>query len=566
MALISAVSSINNQLIYSEYAKKDISARNIVDTYATKEELNQVTSGSYSAISAVSGTLSEQIASESERAAMAEADLHTQITEENIRALDAEALLNTYITDEKTRAETAEDNIISSIAGESARAIAEEQRIETKIDSEIERSTSKDETLASSLNEEITRSLQEDTNIRTALTDEITRATNKDTVLENKITQEIELSTTRYNELITAISAEAARASTREDEIEDALEAEITSREGDSQALTDAIESEATARVDADQTLQGNINIEIATRAAADTELLTAITAESTRATQAETSLGEVISNETTRATARENSIESTLTGLINAETTRATENEAALNTAIANEATVRQQADNDLQGQINAIEATQNVIDLVGTYAELEAYDTTHVKEHDKIQVIRDETFSDQTTIYSWENNAWERVGSFGPYYTQEQVNAQIADLEDRKQDNMSAGDGIDITENVISHSIKIIETDNYDTVEGTKLTVYLKNNKYKKISFNKTITDIEFIIEKTATNVLQETGFEFACPEDSELENVTFSVLNDDTIKILTIIPDSYTAPNVYQGTIVNYKCTIGEFEVED
>lgn len=138
--------------------------------------------------------------------------------------------------------------------------------------------------------------------------------------------------------------------------------------------------------------------------------------------------------------------------------------------------------------------------------------------------------------------------------------------DLAGTKQDNLSAGDGIDITENVVSHSIKIIENDNYDIVTGTKLTVYLKNNKYKVISFNKTITDIEFVIEKSPNNVLQETGFEFTCPEDSELENVTFSVLNDNTIKILTIVPDSYTSPNVYQGTIVNYKCTIGEFEVEE
>ena len=138
--------------------------------------------------------------------------------------------------------------------------------------------------------------------------------------------------------------------------------------------------------------------------------------------------------------------------------------------------------------------------------------------------------------------------------------------DLAGTKQDNLSAGDGIDITENIVSHSVKIIENDNYDTVSGTKLTVYLKNNKYKIISFNKTITDIEFIIEKSANNVLQETGFEFTCPEDSELENVTFSVLNDNTIKILTIVPDSYSSPNVYQGTIVNYKCTIGEYEVED
>ena len=72
--------------------------------------------------------------------------------------------------------------------------------------------------------------------------------------------------------------------------------------------------------------------------------------------------------------------------------------------------------------------------------------------------------------------------------------------------------------------------------------------------------------MIEKTASGVLQETGFEFTVPEDSDLETLTFKVIDDNNKKIYTIIPDSYTSPNIYQGTIVNYRCTIGEYEVED
>lgn len=139
--------------------------------------------------------------------------------------------------------------------------------------------------------------------------------------------------------------------------------------------------------------------------------------------------------------------------------------------------------------------------------------------------------------------------------------------DLEGTKQNNLSAGDGIDITNDVVSHSIKVIENNNQeDTVSGTVFTVYLKNNHYKVITFDKTITEIIFMIEKTAANVLQETGFEFTVPEDSDLETLTFRVINDNNKKVYTIIPDSYTSPNIYQGTIVNYRCTIGEYEVED
>ena len=143
----------------------------------------------------------------------------------------------------------------------------------------------------------------------------------------------------------------------------------------------------------------------------------------------------------------------------------------------------------------------------------------------------------------------------------------SQFDNLYDIKQNNLSAGDGIDITNDIVSHSIKIIENNNQeDSVLGTVFTVYLKNNHYKVITFDKTITEIIFMIEKTPVNILQETGFEFTVPEDSNLETLTFRVINDNNKKIYTIIPDSYTSPNIYQGTIVNYRCTIGEYEVEN
>lgn len=143
----------------------------------------------------------------------------------------------------------------------------------------------------------------------------------------------------------------------------------------------------------------------------------------------------------------------------------------------------------------------------------------------------------------------------------------SDIEELNTNKQNNLTAGDGISISNDVISHSIKIIENNNEeDKVEGTTFTVYLKNNHYKIITFDKTITSIKFIIESSTNNVLQETGFEFTCPDESELEQINFEVKDNPNKKIYTILPDSYTGLNIYQGTIVNYKCTIGEYEVEN
>ena len=94
--------------------------------------------------------------------------------------------------------------------------------------------------------------------------------------------------------------------------------------------------------------------------------------------------------------------------------------------------------------------------------------------------------------------------------------------------------------------------------------MTVYLKNNHYKVITLDPTVTEIHFWITKTESNVLQETGFEFQVPENSVLNDLEFRIIDDEQ-EIYTIIPKSYKAPNIYQGTIVNYKCTIGEYKVE-
>ena len=101
----------------------------------------------------------------------------------------------------------------------------------------------------------------------------------------------------------------------------------------------------------------------------------------------------------------------------------RITDEISGLNNLLDSEISARQLVDTNLQSQIDTIEATQNVIDLVGTYAALTAYNTSAVKAHDKIQVITDETSGNQSTIYSWENNAWSGIGMFGPYYTKSQV-----------------------------------------------------------------------------------------------------------------------------------------------
>ena len=57
--------------------------------------------------------------------------------------------------------------------------------------------------------------------------------------------------------------------------------------------------------------------------------------------------------------------------------------------------------SDNSLQAQIDTIVSKSDVVDLVGTYAELMAYDTHDLGDDDVIKVLQDETNNEATTYY---------------------------------------------------------------------------------------------------------------------------------------------------------------------
>lgn len=108
---------------------------------------------------------------------------------------------------------------------------------------------------------------------------------------------------------------------------------------------------------------------------------------------------------------------------------------------AITDEANIRSNADNGLQSQIDAITSASDVVDIVGTYAELQAYDTQHLKDNDVIKVLQDETHNDAMTYWRWSThtNTWTYIGAEGPYYTKSETNT----LLDEKLDVDEVPDG---------------------------------------------------------------------------------------------------------------------------
>lgn len=142
--------------------------------------------------------------------------------------------------------------------------------------------------------------------------------------------------------------------------------------------------------------------------------------------------------------------------------------------------------ADADLQDQIDTIKAASDVVDIVGTYAELLAYDTSKLTDSDIIKVLADENHDGATTYYRWmaATSTWSYIGEQGPYYTQTEVD----NLLDEKQDVLTAGTGIAIDENNVISSTLVIDNalswDSTNPVENQVIrnTIYDKNGSDDK------------------------------------------------------------------------------------
>ena len=609
-------SGINEYPIYAKYAENDTNGNIIPEYYAAKFDLNNVSStlsadytekiaesssGGMSALSSVSAQLVDSIEKETQERQSKDEGLKSAIDNESNERISKDNELVERIETEKNSREEAISEIQNGLEKEITRATGAEKTIKNDLSKEIEDRTNAITELEGKIKEEETRAIKEEQSLQTSIVNETDTRKQAISQLQETITIEKNRAETAESNLQESLTNETTRATEAENNLQTNLDTEIKrvigiesglrtdldneiSRAKKSETtiktiLQENIDKEETRATNAENALQRNIDSEATLRESTDNTIQTNLSNEITRATG---ELTNNLNNEIKRAEDEESKLDKKIDTNTNKIYDTISSISGQLSSELISEYNDRVSVDISLQNQIDTIEATQNVIDLVADYAALTAYDTTNVKVNDKIQVICDETSASQTTIYSWNNNTWNGIGMFGPYYTKSQVDEEITkaidtekteresnikELNTNKQNNLTAGDGISISNDVISHSIKIIENSNEeDKVEGTTFTVYLKNNHYKIITFDKTITSIKFIIESSTNNVLQETGFEFTCPDESVLEEINFEVKDNPNKKIYTILPDSYTGLNIYQGTIVNYKCTIGEYEVEN
>lgn len=199
-----------------------------------------------------------------------------------------------------------------------------------------------------------------------------------------------------------------------------------TGEEVDS-TVASAVATETTARQQADNTLQSAITgvsnalgAETTARQNADTALQNSITTVSNNLSSEVTARQNADTTIQNNVTAVSNNLSSEVTARQNADTA-IQNNITTVSNNLSSETTARQNADNNLQSQIDGISASSDVKDVVGTYAELQAYDTSTLGNNDIIKVLQDEAHSDETTYYRWSTTTqtFTLIGEEGPYYT---------------------------------------------------------------------------------------------------------------------------------------------------
>ena len=171
----------------------------------------------------------------------------------------------------------------------------------------------------------------------------------------------------------------------------------------------------------------------------------------------------------------------------INSGATTSKINQIASNTqAISTETANRQNADNNLQSQIDAITASSDVTDIVGTYAQLQAYDTSTLPPNSIIKVLQDEHQNDETTYYRWVITggvgAWVLIGEEGPYYTKSEADGRFVP-QTRTINGKDLSNNISLTASDVGAlpSSTVIPTVNNGTlniqVNGTSIGTFTAN-----------------------------------------------------------------------------------------
>ncbi len=323
----------------------------------------------------------------------------------------ADEQLEQAIADEATSRQNADITLQENITAENNRAVEAEEALDNKIDLEVDTRADEITRVEGLISDEETRAKGVEQDLRDDLTAETNRATNAEDVLQDNITAEENRAKGVEQQLSSSIDSDHTAISNHvsdKNNPHEVTKAQVGLGNVENLAPANMPMSTATKTYvdNADTVLQGQITT-INTTIGGYGNIVTHNVNEFATASQgalADTAL-------------QPNDNISELTNNLNYQTVTQVAN------SIAVETNNRESADNNLQSQIDAIVSASDVFDIVGTYAELQAYDISTVPVNDIIKVLVDSTHAGAATYYRCvENNnvkSWSYIGSEGAYYT---------------------------------------------------------------------------------------------------------------------------------------------------
>lgn len=174
--------------------------------------------------------------------------------------------------------------------------------------------------------------------------------------------------------------------------------------------------------------------------------------------------------------------------------------NAKATTTSLNNEISARENADTGLQNQIDAIVASSDVVDIVGTYQDLQNYDTSKLGDNDIIKVLDDSTHNNATSYYRWKKNSstWQYVGSEGPYYTKSETDTLLNGKVDKVQ-------GKGLSENDFTNTLKT----KLDNIESNAQVNKIESIKVNNVTQTITSKSVNINVPTKTSDILNDSGY---------------------------------------------------------
>lgn len=121
-----------------------------------------------------------------------------------------------------------------------------------------------------------------------------------------------------------------------------------------------------------------------------------------------------------------------------------------------------------DVEDEVERLENNPDVADIVATYADLQAYDTSQLTDKDVIRVLQDETHDGDSTYYRWSTatNTWTYIG------------------ESKQYTNFVGTDGTTAGEAGLVPAPAITDAGKFLKADGTWGTVESGNFVYRKLT----------------------------------------------------------------------------------